>query len=377
MSNNQFNLTFETELNEGMKVTTLTPVLCSGDNEAHSFIVKAMRNGKPVSLSGATVRGFFIRPDNVTITLDGTVNASGEAVVTLSDSCYNKQGRFQITICATIDGVTSTLFCGIGGMLLASTDSFIDEGNVVPSLDDLLAQIDAMKEATAAALEAADRANEAAENAGSSGGYPVVGYVDANNNIILTSDDLAAGTYTFKYENADGTQTEIGTAEVSSTEDSGDDNTEEGGDDTATYTNQIPISIDTDGSVYNSIGYKDGYRLNSSGAEAVLAGTAVTGFIPVKYGDTVRLKNVAYAPGVDSTGDYLALYDSSFNSISSSKSNQFYNADHIYTNATTDSSTGYLTSFVLDDESLGYAYLRVSAAGLDSTAIITVNEEIA
>lgn len=325
MSNNQFNLTFETELNEGMKVTTLSPVLCSGDNEAHSFIVKAMRNGKPVSLSGATVRGFFIRPDNVTITLDGTVNASGEAVVTLSDSCYNKQGRFQITICATIDGVTSSLFCGIGGMLLTVTDGFIDEGNVVPSLDDLLAQIDAMKEATAAALEAADRANEAAENAGSGGGYPVVGYVDADNNIILTGD-LAEGTYTFKYENADGTQTDIGTAEVSSTEDSGDDTGDTGGDE-QTYTNLFDASTATlntrmSGSSSTSKA-ADGYVMATiSIPETSIAGTTAgdnyiavpasmwsnsANLFTMKNGDTYGYMSYTSTPGT-TEGDWTKLY---------------------------------------------------------------------
>lgn len=142
------------------------------------------------------------------------------------------------------------------------------------------------------------------------------------------------------------------------------------------YTNQIPISVASTGGVYDGDGIKDGYRLNSSGAESALAGTAVTGFIPVKFGDTVRLKNVAYAPGVDSTGNYIHVYNSSFAQVGGAKSNQFANADHIFTNATTDSSTGYLTSFVLGDDTLGYAYLRISAAGLNSDSIITVNEEI-
>lgn len=41
----------------------------------------------------------------------------------------------------------------------------------------------------------------------------VIGTVDASNNILLTGA-LADGTYTLKYENADGTYTEIGTLEV-------------------------------------------------------------------------------------------------------------------------------------------------------------------
>lgn len=44
-------------------------------------------------------------------------------------------------------------------------------------------------------------------------GTPVFGTVDAENNIILTGE-LADGTYTLKYEDADGNLAEIGTIEV-------------------------------------------------------------------------------------------------------------------------------------------------------------------
>lgn len=65
--------------------------------------------------------------------------------------------------------------------------------------------------------------------------------------------------------------------------------------DDAGYINQIPVSVDSDGSVYNTIGYKSGYRLSSSGTEKALAGSFVTGFIPVKAGDVIR---IAACPGM-------------------------------------------------------------------------------
>ena len=34
---------------------------------------------------------------------------------------------------------------------------------------------------------------------------------------------------------------------------------------TANFTNQVPISTDTDGSIFNGVGYKDNVRLSSSG----------------------------------------------------------------------------------------------------------------
>ena len=44
-------------------------------------------------------------------------------------------------------------------------------------------------------------------------GTPVFGRVDADNNIILTGD-LVNGTYTLKYENAEGNQTDIGSVVI-------------------------------------------------------------------------------------------------------------------------------------------------------------------
>lgn len=386
MSNNQFNLHYEAELNEGIRVTTLSPIFCSGDIEAHSFVVKVMRKGKPVNLAGTTVRGFFIRPDNVTITLEGSVNADGEAVVTLSNACYNKQGRFQLVIRVTMGGVISTVFCGLGGMLLTVTDGFIDEDNVIPSLGDLLAQIDAMKEATAAALEAAARANEAAENAGSGAGYPVVGTVEANKHITL-SGDLEAGTYTLHYEDKNGTPlSQIVTLEVTASEGGDSGGGDEPGDDTGgeetNYTNQISISTDTDGSIYNGKGWIENQRLNSSGLVKSVDAygyTGVTGFVPIAKGDIIRTSaNIIVPDG--STQQCVCYYDSNKTFLhrvtyASSVSNGFgwdlftINADYSFTYK---HNVGYT---ITGTENA--AYVRFCFAGITDGTIITKNEEIA
>lgn len=161
MSNNQFNLAYATDLNEGLRVVPILPVFISGDDQAHCFIISANRSGKEEKLTGATVRGYFIRPDDVTITLEGSINEAGQAVLSLNSSCYNKQGRFQIVIRAINGDVKSTVFCGEGRILLSATDSFIDDEDIVPSLDDLLAQIANIEDAVNRANAAADKANNA------------------------------------------------------------------------------------------------------------------------------------------------------------------------------------------------------------------------
>ena len=59
------------------------------------------------------------------------------------------------------------------------------------------------------------------------------------------------------------------------------------------YKNWVPHSIDTDGSIYNGTGYKEGYRIRSGGAEAasnnVGSRAVCTGFIPFKMGDVLRI----------------------------------------------------------------------------------------
>jgi len=142
------------------------------------------------------------------------------------------------------------------------------------------------------------------------------------------------------------------------------------------YTNQIPISVDSAGAVYNGTGYKADYRLNSSGTETELAGTGVTGFIPVKRLDVVRMENISYKPGVDSTGDYIALYDSDFTKTVTIKSPYVASHDYVLGSRVLDDD-GNLIQFTMSDSAdAGHAYMRVSCAGLGAESIITVNEEI-
>lgn len=148
-----------------------------------------------------------------------------------------------------------------------------------------------------------------------------------------------------------------------------------------TFTNQIANAVDESGNPYNNgKGWKPGYRLNSNGEETELAGSAVTGFIPVKFGDVVRFKNFPYVPNenVESSVNYIAIYNANFEPIASASEKFFLAGDYYYRPFTVDADTGCLTLVTLADEygDPGYAYLRISATGLDRTAVVTVNEEI-
>jgi len=67
-----------------------------------------------------------------------------------------------------------------------------------------------------------------------------------------------------------------------------------GATDSNFFTNQLPISTDTDGTIYNGTGYKYGQRLSSSGTLGNQNNSYVTGFIPCKVGDIIRMRNMKY-----------------------------------------------------------------------------------
>lgn len=144
------------------------------------------------------------------------------------------------------------------------------------------------------------------------------------------------------------------------------------------YTNQIPISTDANGNVYNDVGYKKGVYL-SSGNESSRSASYVTGFIPCgTYPNyTVRMKNVTFDKDA-SDKDYhrIAIYDADkkylVNIIASSTA--------AVTNVVTDEN-GVWTQFQFKQTTAGVdvknmAYFRLCCSYIGEDSVITINEEI-
>lgn len=78
-----------------------------------------------------------------------------------------------------------------------------------------------------------------------------------------------------------------------------------------TYKNWVKYSTEADGTtIYNGgLGYKDGYRVRSGGAEAEQAGSSCTGFIPFTKSDQLYV----YPQFTNqNTNNAVNFYDSSF-----------------------------------------------------------------
>lgn len=205
-------------------------------------------------------------------------------------------------------------------------------------------------------------------------GTPVFGTVDLNKVITLNTDRLVDGTYTLGYEGENGEFVELCTLK-------------KGG---ASYTNQLPISTDASGAVYNGTGYKTGFRLGSSSTESEVTGTNptfITGFIPIANGQTVRLENcyidtdgingfnsaetIAYY-GKAANSLYISLYNSSKGAMNAVYWSNLSGSGY-FTNLNTDSE-GKVTEFKINRS--GIAYIRFTLAGDAPNAIITVDQPI-
>ncbi len=148
------------DLAQPLKKTYLDTLLATNDNEAHRFDIELLRDKAQIELpSDAVVSAFFIRySGNVTIPMENGSLSGNVCSVTLKKSCYNKSGQFALIIKVTAEGVTNTIFYGEGTVFASSTDTILDDENIIPSLEDLLAQISKMEEATKAANDAASHA---------------------------------------------------------------------------------------------------------------------------------------------------------------------------------------------------------------------------
>lgn len=155
-------------------------------------------------------------------------------------------------------------------------------------------------------------------------------------------------------------------------------------------TNLVPTAIDTDGSIYNGVGYKAGYRYNSSGNIVAYPQTTMTGFMlcnGVNDGFDV------YCKGFDFTNDNLyngiAFFDDDFNILFSSRIKTMIYSPYYAQGAnyliqaetsTIEVSDGITKMHINVNEQYNLhnkvKYIRLYAPPTDEEIIVTFNEEI-
>lgn len=159
------------------------------------------------------------------------------------------------------------------------------------------------------------------------------------------------------------------------------------------YTNQIPLSINADGTAYigtnGEKGYKTGYRLNSSGVETSLTDWEVTGFIPFNRTDVFYFKNIQWCGGDSPNNDYIGLYDANFTKITSTKiiSEWLVSKDAAFYGITLDADNNIISidcnkwciggyGSLVNAQWDSVKYIRFSLYDVTNDSIITINEPI-
>lgn len=126
------------DMMEPLKREHIGVLLATGDRLANRFGADLRLLDEPVNLDGAVVTGYFIKPDCETVLCEGVVDGS-TVYVDLPAACYTQDGRFSFAIKVSSTEVIGTVRVIDGVVRLTQTDTLVDSGEVVPSVDELLA----------------------------------------------------------------------------------------------------------------------------------------------------------------------------------------------------------------------------------------------
>lgn len=155
------------DLSNMEKIVRVWPeaLLVAGDGLAHTWQVTVLNAGEPADLEGASVTAYFNRSDHRSVLATGTVEGNVISVDFPATAYAVAGAMYGILRITQTGGKVVTLSALRFMVMIGPYSETIDPGTVIPSIDDLLAEIEAMQEATADATSAAASATAAA-NAG-------------------------------------------------------------------------------------------------------------------------------------------------------------------------------------------------------------------
>ena len=154
-------LEYSADILVGIGMTAMPSLFAMGDKLAHVLRVRVKAGGEPVDLTGWTVTASVVRQDQATVMMAGRV-VGDAAEVTLEAPCYSQSGGFTLSVAIGREQQLITIFCGRGDVTRTRTDSLVDPGHTIPSVDEIIAQYGLMKTAVQKTDAAAKRADDAA-----------------------------------------------------------------------------------------------------------------------------------------------------------------------------------------------------------------------
>lgn len=253
------------DLNRLQKTDKLDGPLYELENGGHTFEITVTKGRTAAAVSG-TVSVRFIRADNVTVSFTGTASANVVSV-TLPQSCYTVPGHFGMVVFVSGSGTTDAVYACAGHVARSTSDAVIDPEENIPSLEELLAQIEACEQAT--------------NNANNAVSYIAPVYSD---NTVYKAGDYAIRDGKIYRRLTDASTVEGWTpanwTEVTATSD---------------LTSVIKAQKVVSG-IEANMGWESGGLNPASGIEYASQSTSRTAFLPVKPGEVIRILKDATFP---------------------------------------------------------------------------------
>lgn len=129
------------DVKQPVKVRYLDGNVFSADNSGNLIGVNLFDDGSPAVISGA-VSANVIRSDGVTVPVGGSYTGN-KATVVLPQAAYAVPGVISIVIKVTDNSVVTTIAAIVANVYMSSTDSIVDPGSIIPSIENLIATINA------------------------------------------------------------------------------------------------------------------------------------------------------------------------------------------------------------------------------------------
>lgn len=155
---------FPVELNETLKRRNVG-LLGTSDKNANRFGARLTRDGADVDVTGCKVYGYFIRPDEDTVLIEGTVEGN-LVYVDIPADCYLYDGAFvlSVKISKAEDDFEQTVLIFDGILAKTATDAVVVGEYKILSVAEIAAMMAAVDDSVKQANTAAQEIRTAAEN---------------------------------------------------------------------------------------------------------------------------------------------------------------------------------------------------------------------
>lgn len=135
-----FETWLKNDLKKPLNVEYLNGNIFSQDNQGNLIGVEVFDDGEEATLSGS-VSANIIRADGSTVAQSGTLSGNKCSIV-LPQAAYAVPGILTIVIKLTTSGVITTVAAAVATVYRSSTDTIVDPGTIIPSVQALISQIE-------------------------------------------------------------------------------------------------------------------------------------------------------------------------------------------------------------------------------------------